>query len=71
MFLAILKKYVSKDKIYFGLKRKSNVSLHKKFVFVFGAIFEFDLITYRSFTDVYILFPYFFYLLYQFLRNST
>ena len=38
--LGILKKYVSKGKIYFCLKKKSNVSLNKKVIFVFHTIFK-------------------------------
>ena len=34
-FLGILKKYVSENKIYFCSRKKSNVSLNKKVVFVF------------------------------------
>ena len=36
----ILKKYVSKNKIHFCLKKKSNVSLNKKVAFVFHTIFK-------------------------------
>ena len=39
-FLEILKKYVSKNKIYFCLKNKSNVSLNKKVIFFFHKIFK-------------------------------
>ena len=39
-----LKKYVFKNKIYFCLKKKSNVSLNKKFIFVFDTIFKLDFI---------------------------
>ena len=61
--LGILKKYVSKDKIYFCLKKKSNVSLNKSVIAVFHTIS--NLISQgRSFTelstDVCILFSYFF-----------
>ena len=44
-FLGILKKYVSKNKIYFCLKTKNNVSLNKKVIFVFHTIFKLDFIT--------------------------
>ena len=44
-FLGILKKYVSRNKIYFRLKKKSNVSLNKKVIFIFRTIFKFDFIT--------------------------
>ena len=43
-FLGILKKYVSNNKIYFCLKKKSNVSLNKKVTFVFHTIFKLDFI---------------------------
>ena len=43
-FLGILKKYVSKNKIYFRLKQKSNNSLNKKIIFVFQTVFKLDLI---------------------------
>ena len=43
-FLGILKKYASKNKIYFCLKKKSNVSLNKKVIFVFHATFKLDFI---------------------------
>ena len=44
-FLGILKKYVSKNKIYFCSRKKSNVSLNKKVIFVFHTIFKLDFIT--------------------------
>ena len=44
-FLGILKKYVSKKKIYFCLKKKSNVWLNQKIIFVFQTIFRLDFIT--------------------------
>ena len=44
-FLGILKKYVSKNKIYFCLKKKSNVLLNNQVVFVFHTIFKLDFIT--------------------------
>ena len=44
-FLGILKKYVSKNKIYFCLKKKSNVSLNKKVIFIFNMILKLDFIT--------------------------
>ena len=43
-FLGILKKYVSKNKIYFCSRKKSNVSLNKKVIFVFHTIFKLDFI---------------------------
>ena len=44
-FLRILKRYVSKNKIYFCFKKKGNVSLIKKAIFVFHTIFKLDFIT--------------------------
>ena len=44
-FLGILKKYVSENKINFWSKKKSNVSLNKKVIFVFHKIFKLDFIT--------------------------
>ena len=44
-FLGILKKYVSKNKTYFCSRKKSNVSLNKKVIFVFHTIFKLDFIT--------------------------
>ena len=44
-FLGILKKYASKNKIYIFLKKKSNVLLNKKVIFVFHMIFKLDFIT--------------------------
>ena len=44
-FLGILKRYVSKNKIYFCFKKKGNVSLIKKAIFVFHTIFKLDFIT--------------------------
>ena len=44
-FPGILKINVSKNKIYFCLKKKSNVSLNKKVIFVFHTIFKLDFIT--------------------------
>ena len=44
-FLEILKKYVSKNKIYFCLKNKRNVPLNKKLYFVFHMISKLDFIT--------------------------
>ena len=41
----ILKKYVSKYEIYFCLKKKSNVQLNKKVIFVSHTIFKLDFIT--------------------------
>ena len=47
-FLGILKKYASnasKNKIYFCLKKESNVSVNKKVIFVIHIIFRLDLRT--------------------------
>ena len=44
-FPGILKINVSKNKIYFCLKKKSNVSLNKKVIFVFHTIFKLVFIT--------------------------
>ena len=44
-FLGILKKYVSENKIYFCSRKKSNVSLNKKVIFVFHTIFKLGFIT--------------------------
>ena len=61
--LTNLKKYVSKNKIYFCSRKKSNVSLNKKVIFVFHAIFKLDFITqiiyciiHRSLRSRFILF---------------
>ena len=40
-----LKKYVSENKIYICSRKKSNVSLNKKVIFVFHTIFKLDFIT--------------------------
>ena len=44
-FLAILKKYISKNKIYFCLRKKGNVFLNKKVMIIFYTIFKLDFIT--------------------------
>ena len=44
-FLGISKKYVSENKIDFCSRKKSNVSLNKKIIFVFHKIFKLDFIT--------------------------
>ena len=43
-FSGILKKYVSQNKIYFCSRKKSNVSLNKKVIFVFHTIFKLNFI---------------------------
>ena len=73
-FLGILKKYVSKNKIYFCLKTKSNVSLNKKVICLSD-----DFQTWFYNADNFLYYPQmsvfsfhtFFVLLYQFLRNET
>ena len=62
-YLGILKTFVSKNKIYFCLKKKRNVSLHKKVIFVFHTIFKLDFktqiiycIIYRYLYTLFILF---------------
>ena len=57
------KKYVSKNKICFCLKKKNNVSLYKEIIFVVHTIFKVDFITqiiyciiYRSLYSLFILF---------------
>ena len=44
-FLGILKKYVSENKLYFCSRKKSNILLNKKVIFVFHTIFKVDFIT--------------------------
>ena len=44
-FFAILKKDVSENKIYFSSRKKSNLLLNKKVIFVFHTIFKLDFIT--------------------------
>ena len=44
-FLEILKRYVSENKIYFCSRKKSNILLNKKVIFVFHTIFKFEFIT--------------------------
>ena len=70
----IFKKCTSKNKIYFCLKKKSNVSLNKKVIFGFHTIFKLVFITqinYINYIDVCILFLFLFVLLYLILRNGT
>ena len=43
-FLGILKNYVTENEIYFCSRKKSNVSLNKKVLFVFHTIFKHDFI---------------------------
>ena len=43
-FLGILKKYISKNEIYFCLKKIINVLLNEKVIFVFYTIFKLDFI---------------------------
>ena len=44
-FLGILKKYASENKIYFCSRKKSDVLINKKVIFVFYTIFKLDFIT--------------------------
>ena len=44
-FLEILKRYVSENKIYFCSRKKSNILLNKKVIFVFHTILKFEFIT--------------------------
>ena len=44
-FLGILKKYVSENKIYFCSRKKINVLLNKKVIFIFHTIFNLDFVT--------------------------
>ena len=74
-FLGILKKYISENKICFCSRKKSNVSLNKKVIFVFHTIFKLDFVTqiidciiHNSLCSHFILF---FVLLYQTLRNGA
>ena len=43
-FLGILKKYVSENKIYFCSRKKINVLLNKKVIFIFHTIFNLDFV---------------------------
>ena len=52
-FLGILKKYFSKNKKYFCLKKKINVLLNKKVIFVFHTIFKLDFMTQIIFYTVH------------------
>ena len=73
-FLGILKKYISKNKIHFCLKKKSNVSLNKKVILVFHTIFKLDFITHHLlyYPQMSVFsFHNFFVFLYEFLRNET
>ena len=74
-FLGILKKHISENKICFCSKKKSNVSLNKKVIFVFHTIFKLDFVTqiiyciiHNSLCSHVVLF---FVLLYQSLRNGA
>ena len=72
-FPGILKINVSKNKIYFCLKKKSNVSLNKNVILVFHTIFTLDFIDHLLYYPQMSVFSFhtFFVLLYQFLRNGT
>ena len=73
-FLVILKKYLSKNKMYVCLK-KSNVSLNKKVIFVFHMIFKLDFVTHHLLCypqmSVFFFDTFFVLLYHQFLRNGT
>ena len=73
-FLGILKKYVSKNKIYFCLKKKRSVLLNKKVIFVFHMIFKLDFIMQIIYCIIDrmsdSLFIFIFVLLCYFLRNG-
>ena len=73
-FLGILKKYVSKNEIYFCLKKKSNTLFSKKGIFVFHTIFKLVFITqiiycviHRFRCPLFIIFLF----SYQFLKSGT
>ena len=73
-FLGILKKYVSKNEIYFCLKNKSNTLFNKKGIFVFHTIFKLVFITqiiyciiHRCRCPLFVLFLF----SYQFLKSGT
>ena len=73
-FLGILKKYVSKNEIYFYLKKKSNILFNKKDIFVFHTVFKLVFITqiiyctiHRCRCPLFILFLF----SYQFLKSAT
>ena len=52
-FLGIKKKYVSKNKICFCFKKKSNASLYKEIIFVVHTIFKVDFITQIIYCIIY------------------
>ena len=71
--MGIFKKYVSKNKIYFCLKKRTNASPNKKVTFVFHTIFKLDFIIqiiyfiiHRCLYSIFILFLFF----YEFLPNE-
>ena len=66
-FLGLLKKYVSKNKIYFCLKKKSHVSPNKKVIFFFQPIFKLDFIMQIIYCTIHRCLSMF---LYQVLRNG-
>ena len=66
-FLGILKKYVSKNKIYFCSRKKSKILLNEKVIFVFT---QFSNLMYYPQMSVFSFFT-FFYLIYQSLKNGT
>ena len=52
-FLRILKKYVSENKLLFCSRKKSNVLLNKKVIFVFHTIFKLDFMTQIIYCIIY------------------
>ena len=71
----IIKKHVFKNKMYFCLKKKSNVLLNKKVIFIFQHDFQtlFRNAEHLLYYPQMFVFSFhtFFVLLYQFLRNRT
>ena len=53
--LRILQKHVAKNKIYFCFKKKRNVPLNKKVIFVFHTIFNIYCIIHRCLYSIFIL----------------
>ena len=74
-FFGILKKDVFENKIYFSSRKKSNLLLNKKVIFIFHTIFKLDFIIQIIYCIIeiclYSHFILFFVLLYQSLRNGT
>ena len=70
-FLEILKKYVTKNKIYFCLKKKSNCLLNKWVIFVFHTIFNLDFIMQIIYILYYVIHRCLYSLLIPFLFSYT